>query len=129
MVTDNIGDFIIRLKNGNFAGKESVSVYYSKNKAAIADTLVRAGFIKSFSKSPSGKMLDVVLAYKADKSPKITGAERVSKPSRRVYYKSADLRPFKSGFGAIILSTPYGIFSNKEAFKKEVGGEALFKIW
>lgn len=129
MVTDIIGDFIIRIKNGNLAGKEVVSVYTSKNKEAVADALVRAGYIKSFSKNSTGRMLDIVLNYKSDKTPRISGVQRVSKPSRRVYQKSADTKPFKSGFGAIIISTPAGILSNKEAVKQKVGGEVLFKIW
>ena len=129
MVTDIIGDFIIRIKNANFANKESVSVYTSKTKTAIADTLARAGYIKSFSKNSTGRMLDVVLNYKSDKSPKITGVQRISKPSRRIYQKSTEIKPFKSGFGATIISTPNGILSNKEAVKQKVGGEVLFKIW
>ncbi len=129
MVTDTIGDFIIRIKNGNLAGKETVSMYASKNKVAVADALVRAGYLKSFSKNASGKMLDIVLSYKADKSPKITGVQRVSKPSKRIYQKLEDIKPFKNGFGAVIFSTPAGILSNREAVKQKVGGEVLFKIW
>lgn len=127
MVTDIIGDFIIRIKNGNFAGKEVVSLFSSKNKEAIADSLVRSGYLKSFSKN--GKMLEVVLNYKSDKTPKVTGVKRISKPSKRVYLKSSEIKPFKSGFGTTILSTPAGILSNKEAVKQKVGGEVLFKIW
>jgi small subunit ribosomal protein S8 len=127
MVTDIIGDFIIRIKNGNLAGKESITTYTSKMKEAIADALVRSGFVKSFSKD--GKMIDVVLNYKSDKSAKIIGVQRVSKPSRRVYQKSTDIKPFKNGFGSFIISTPNGVLSNKEAVKQKVGGEVLFKIW
>ncbi len=129
MVTDTIGDFIIRLKNANLVGKEAISIYFSRNKEAIADALLRAGYIKSFSKNSTGKMLDVVLAYKADKSSKITNVQRISKPSRRVYQKSTELKLFKNGYGAVIVSTPAGILSNKEASKQKVGGEVLFKIW
>ena len=127
MVTDTIADFIIRLKNANLVGKESISTYTSKKKEAIADALVRAGFVKSFSKN--GKMIEVVLNYKSDKSSKIKGVQRISKPSRRVYQGSADIKQFKSGYGAVIFSTPAGILSNKEASKQKVGGEILFKIW
>ena len=129
MVTDIIGDFIIRLKNANIAGKDVVSMYTSKTKVALADALTRAGYVTSFSKNSTGKMLEVVLKYKADKSPKITGVQRISKPSRRIYQKTTDIKPFKSGFGATIISTPEGILSNKEAVKQKVGGEILFKIW
>jgi len=127
MVTDIIGDFIIRLKNANLVGKEVVSTYTSKNKEAIADALVRAGFVKSYSKN--GKMIEVILSYKSDKSSKIKGVQRISKPSKRVYLGSADIKPFKNGFGSVIFSTPAGILSNKEASKQKVGGEVLFKIW
>lgn len=127
MVTDIIGDFIIRLKNANLVGKDVVSTYTSKTKEAIADALVRAGFIKSYSKN--GKMIEIVLSYKSDKSSKIKGVQRISKPSKRVYQGSADIKPFKNGFGAVIFSTPAGILSNKEASKQKVGGEVLFKIW
>jgi len=129
MVTDIIGDFIIRIKNGNLAGKEVVSVFTSKNKVAVADALLRAGYIKSFSKNSTGRMLDIVLNYKSDKSPKITNVQRVSKPSRRIYQKSGDIKPFKNGFGSTIISTSSGVLTNKEAVKQKVGGEILFKIW
>jgi small subunit ribosomal protein S8 len=129
MVTDIIGDFIIRIKNANLAGKESISVYVSKNKEAVADALLRAGYIKSFSKNSTGRMLNVILDYKSDKTSKVTGVQRVSKPSRRVYQKSSEIRPFKNGYGATIISTPNGVLSNKEAVKQKVGGEVLFKIW
>jgi small subunit ribosomal protein S8 len=74
-------------------------------------------------------MIDVVLSYKSDKSPKITNVQRISKPSRRIYIKSEDIKPFKNGFGVTIISTPAGVLSNKEAVKQKIGGEILFKIW
>ncbi len=129
MVTDIIGDFIMRLKNANLVGKESVSVYGSKIKDAVADALVRAGFVKLVTKSKNGKMIEIALVYKFDKTPKIVGAQRISKPSRRVYQSSSDIKVFKGGFGSTIFSTPNGILIDKEAKKQKVGGEALFKIW
>ena len=129
VVTDKIADLIIRLKNANVAHKESVTLYTSKLKKATAEALVRAGYVKSVSESKNGKMLEIVLAYKADKTPKIVNVQRISKPSRRIYQKSDELKSFKAGYGAIILSTPAGILSNKEAHKQKVGGEIMFKVW
>lgn len=129
VVTDKIGDLIIRLKNANAVGKESVSLYTSKLKFATAEALARAGYVKSVTKSKNGKMLEIVLSYKSDKTPKIVNVQRISKPSRRIYQKSSELKSFKAGYGAAILSTPAGILSNKEAFKQKVGGEIMFKIW
>ena len=129
MVTDTIGDLIIRIKNANLVKKESVVLYTSKLKEAVAEALVRAGYIKSASKSKNGKMLEITLAYKTDGTPKVIDVQRISKPSRRVYSPASELKTFKNGFGAIILSTPAGILSNREAFKQKVGGEIMFKIW
>jgi small subunit ribosomal protein S8 len=61
--------------------------------------------------------------------PVVHGMDRVSKPSRRIYQKAKDIRPFKNGFGNIVLSTPKGIMLDVEAKKQKVGGEVLFKIW
>jgi small subunit ribosomal protein S8 len=127
MVTDTIGNFIIKIKNANLAGKDSVSTYTSKIKEAIAETLARIGYIESFSKN--NNTLDIVLKYKAEKISKISGVQRVSKPSRRVYQKTEDIKPFKNGHGSSIISTSVGILSDKEATKQKVGGEVLFKIW
>ena len=129
MVTDKIGDLIIRIKNANLKGKEMVTLYTSNLKYAVAEALLRAGFVKSVAKSKNGKMLEIELAYKADKTSRIENVQRISKPSRRIYKTSAELKPFKNGFGATILSTPKGILSNKEAFKQKVGGEVMFRIW
>jgi small subunit ribosomal protein S8 len=129
MVTDNIGDFIIRLKNANLVGKESVSIYTSKIKESVADALVRAGFVKSFSKNKNGKTLEVVLAYNEDKTPRITDVSRISKPSRRIYKSVSELKPAANRIGLMIISTPAGVLSNKEAYKQKVGGEVMFKIW
>ncbi len=129
MVTDKIGDLIIRLKNANLKGKESITLYTSNLKFAVAEALQRSGFVKSVSKSKNGKELEIVLAYKADKTPKIENVQRISKPSRRIYKPVSDIKSFKNGFGSMILSTPAGILSDKEARKQKVGGEAMFRIW
>ncbi len=130
-VTDPIGDFIIRLKNASAVRKDSVVVPYSKFKHAIADVLKRSGFIEDFEKEGSGtkKRLVIKLAYKEDGRPKIQEAKRISKPGRRIYRSLKEIYPVKQGFGVLILSTPKGVLSDKEAKKEKVGGEALFEMF
>ncbi len=129
MVTDKIGDLIIKLKNAGAVRKESISVYSSKINDAVLNVLVKAGYVQSVSKRKNSRMLDVILSYKSDKSSKITGVQRISKPSRRVYTKYSDIKSFKNGYGSTVLSTPLGLLVDKEAVKQKVGGELLFKIW
>lgn len=130
MITDPISDMIIRIKNGSEAGKESVLLPYSKLKESIAVTLEKEGYLKSVSKKGKKvtKQLEVALAYD-NGTPVVRGVERVSKLSKRVYMGAQDIKPFRSGFGSIILSTPKGILTEMSARKENVGGEVLFKIW
>jgi len=52
-----------------------------------------------------------------------------SKPGMRLYTSYRKLKPVLSGFGYSILSTPKGIFSDREAKKLKLGGELLFSCW
>ncbi len=130
MVTDPIADFIVRIKNASDAGKDSVSIPYSALKESIAHALVKGGYISSVETKGKkiDKTLEIVISY-IGKEPRLHGIDRISKPSRRLYQKSKDIRMFKSGFGNTILSTPQGILIDADAKKAKVGGEVLFKIW
>lgn len=118
------------MKNASLAGKESVVFPASKIKHAIAVCLEKEGYVAGVTKrvKKGMPMLEVGLVY-TDKKPKITEAERVSKQSRRVYYGMKDIHTVRNGSGILVLSTPKGIMSGKEARKEMVGGEALFKLW
>lgn len=131
LITDPIGDFIIRLKNATAVRKASVAVPYSKLKFAIALTLKKAGYLGEVSETGSGvsKMLVVELVYGTDGLPKIQGVKRISKPGRRLYAKAREVFPVKYGKGLLILSTPQGIVTDREARQNRLGGETLFTIW
>lgn len=127
---DPIGDMIVRIKNAAEQKKESVVFPYSKLKLAISDVLFKDGYLKSFGKKGKkiAKFIEVVFVYD-ENGPKIHGIERVSKTSKRVYQKSKEINKVKGGMGALILSTPKGIMTDRMAKEANVGGEALFKIW
>lgn len=130
-MVDIIAELIIKLKNANLAGKPSVEFPYSKMRAAILETLKKEGFVKSVSEKGKNvaKSLEVELVYEEGNTPKIQGVEQISKYSRRVYQKASEVKSVRNSFGALILTTPKGVMSGKEARKENVGGEALFKIW
>ena len=137
MVTDPIGDLIIRIKNASEARKQAISLPYSTLKESVAHVLSRAGYVKTVSQKGKKaiKTLEIELAYIAGApgetalTPVVNGVDRISKPSRRIYQTSKDIRPFKDGFGNSVLSTPKGILLDVDAKKQKVGGEVLFKIW
>jgi len=127
MVTDPIADFLVRVRNAGLAGKEAVIIPASKMTSALAELLEKEGYVKSVSKKKGGPMT-VTLAYKNNR-PVITGSKRISKPSRRMYMGVREVKPVKRGYGLLVLSTPAGVMTGKEAREKKVGGEALFEIW
>jgi small subunit ribosomal protein S8 len=131
MTHDTISDFIIQIKNGSSAKKESVLIPYSNLKFAIAQKLSEKGYVKTPVKKGKKvtKFVEVGLIYSEDGAPRISDLARLSKPSKRLYIGSAEIRPVKQGYGSLILSTPQGIMSDDEARKAKVGGEILFKIW
>jgi len=130
MVKDNLSNFIVVLKNASSTDKSSVLFPQSKLILAVAEVLQRAGFVKSFTKKGKkrGKFVEVELLEKADPSA-IKGIKRISVRSKRIYRRTADLRPIRNGFGAAIISTNQGLLTNKEARKQKLGGEVLFEIW
>ena len=131
MVTDPIADFINQIKNAGAAKRDVVSVPFSKFKYAVAHKLKDAGYIKAVAKKgkKTRKSVEIEILYTPAGTPKINGVKRVSKPSRRVYERADSIRNVKYGKGALILSTPKGVLTDKEARKEQVGVEALFKIW
>lgn len=131
MNTDPIADMIIRIKNGSMASKDSVMVPYSKIKHAIAEVLLTEGYIRSIAKKKikNAKFLDLGIAQNESGSPVLDNIVRVSKPSKRIYLGVKDIRPIRYGYGSVLLSTPKGILTDKQAKKEHVGGEVLLHVW
>ncbi|MSR78721.1 MAG: 30S ribosomal protein S8 [Candidatus Taylorbacteria bacterium] len=128
--TDLIADMIVRIKNAASSGKETVTFPHSKLSVAVAEALEKTGYLALLPKKGKKfhKNLEATIVYNGE-IPKFQDARRISKPSKRVYTKTKDIRPVRSGFGHLFISTPKGILTDKEARKEKVGGEALFQIW
>ena len=130
-MTDPIADMLIRIKNAGLSEKTVVIIPYSKLKKEILQVLKQEGYIENFTETGKGSKhnLEVVLKYNTDRTPFISDVKRISKPSRRIYIKNTEIHPYKKGFGSIIISTPQGIMTNKQAKKMHLGGEVLFEIY
>jgi len=121
---------IISIKNAGAVNKPVVCIPYSKIKNAIALCLKKEGYVGEVTKKVKGgqNILEIGLVYVNNK-PRIAEAVRISKQSRRVYLGMKEIHSVRNGSGLLVLSTPKGILSGKEARKEQVGGEALFKLW
>lgn len=126
---DVISNMIIAIKNAGNAGRDTLAVPHSKLKESIMDILKKESFIKNFEIKGDKKKTIHISLFSENRVPKIKGVKRISKPSKRVYQKYSEIRSVKSGYGALIISTPSGVMSGRDARKLKLGGEVMFSIW
>lgn len=119
------------IRNGLAVKKETVEVSYSKTKADILDILEKEKFIKKAETKgkKNKKVIDITLAYDEKGFPSIQHIQKISKPSKRIYMPVKKIFPIQYGKGLLVISTPKGIVSDKNARKEKVGGEILCEIW
>ena len=116
-MSDPIADMLTRIRNA---------------KLAIADILVKEGFIKKYDVVEDGnfKTIRITLKYGKDKNEKIiSGIKRISKPGLRIYANKEDMPKVLGGLGVAIISTNQGVITDKQARELGVGGEVLAFVW
>ena len=131
-MSDPIADMLTRIRNANTAKHDTVDVPASKMKLAIADILVKEGFIKKYDVVEDGnfKTIRITLKYGKDKNEKIiSGSQRISKPGLRIYANKEDMPKVLGGLGVAIISTNQGVITDKQARELGVGGEVLAFVW
>lgn len=123
-------DFVIQLKNAAMARKKDINVPFANLNKAIAKALIKEGFLETVKEEEADgkKSLSIRLRYQSRK-PAISDVVLISKPSLRRYVPVGDIGRIQGRASVAILSTNAGVLSGKEAIKKGVGGELLFKIW
>ena len=128
--TDPIADLLTRIRNAVAVGKNEITVPSSKMKLAVLEQLKKAKYIHGY-KVESAKPRDIIKVEinKVGENSNINSIERLSKPGRRVYVKSADIPKIKNGRGVVLISTSRGIMSGLEAKKNKIGGELLLSVY
>ncbi len=147
MMTDPIADMLTRIRNGNRIERPAVEMPATKLKQNIAQVLKDEGFIldyqvgeyvvneagnKSFQSPPQGKtklVLRVYLKYGPEGEKVIRHLERASRPGRRLYRRSSQLKPVLDGLGIAVLTTSKGVMSDRRARSEKLGGELICTVW
>ncbi len=126
----HVGDFIFRIKNAYLARKKQVTMPFSKINKAVARVLIKEGFLAGVKEETiSGKKVLVADLRYENRRPAMHDAVLISKPSLRVYFDTGNLKDVRDRTLTSIVSTSSGIMTGKDALKKGIGGEMLFKIW
>ncbi|MBN1353685.1 MAG: 30S ribosomal protein S8 [Candidatus Omnitrophica bacterium] len=130
-VTDPISDMLTVIRNAVMRRKEDVLIKRSKITENIVTILKREGFIANYKAITDNKqgLLKIYLKYDKENTPLLTGVERVSRPGRRIYVTTKDIKTVYSGIGTALISTSHGIMTDREAKEKKLGGEIICKVW
>ena len=130
-LSDPIADMLVRIKNAQQAGLDSVGIPGSVIKGEIARILKKEGFVRDFAVEGNEKKrtIRLYLKYVKEHEPVLKGMRRVSRPGARRYAGYKNIPKVLGGMGMVILSTPDGIVTDREARAKKVGGEILCTVW
>ena len=129
-MTDPIADLLTRIRNAQLARKSEVSVGSSRLKQAVLKVLKDEGYVADFRIASDGGKSTITIALKYfDGRPVIDRLERVSRPGLRIYRKSTEVPRVLGGLGVAVLSTSQGLMTDREARKRNVGGEVLCYVW
>lgn len=126
---DPVADMLTRIRNGQQAKHQQVTLASSKLKEEIARVLQEEGYIESFNVDTlenKQKAITIKLKYYHGK-PVIELIKRISRPGLRVYKSCKDLAPIP-GFGVAILSTSKGIMTHISAKQSGIGGEVICEV-
>lgn len=130
---DPIANSFTQIKNALGASQREVTLSYSKIKLAILETLKKQGLIENYEEIKTDQqkypIIKVTLKYKNKNSEAvINNIRRVSRPGRRVYLPASRIFMAQRGKIDIILSTPQGVMSGREARAKGLGGEVIGEV-
>jgi len=130
MHSDPIADLLTRIRNGAQARLASVEVPHSKIKVDICKILQEEGYIKGYEITSESRFPAIRIELRYDKKKSvIIKIMRVSKPGLRVYKPADGMKPIRSGLATRIITTSQGVMTDREARKRNIGGEVLCEVW
>jgi len=126
---DTLADMFTRIRNGQQAGKKTVSMPSSKAKTNIANVLKEEGYISEVEVEAGVKpILTVTLKYFEGQAV-IERITRISRPGLRQYKSTQELPKIENGLGVAIVSTSKGVMTDRAARKLGIGGEVLCEVF
>ncbi|AKG72991.1 30S ribosomal protein S8 [Salinicoccus halodurans] len=130
-ISDPIADMLTRIRNANIVRHENLEIPASNIKKEIAEILKAEGYVKNVEYIEDDKqgVIRVFLKYSSKNERVITGLKRISKPGLRVYARREELPKVLNGLGIALISTSEGVLTDKEARKRNIGGEVLAYVW
>jgi len=136
LINDSISDMLTRIRNASLAKKSNVNIPFTNLNQELTQILEKEGFIQSFQLSIDSNEIIIRLKYRSKKLYQgktkescITNLRRISKPGLRIYANYREIPRILGGTGMVIISTPSGIMTDRDARSRQLGGELLCSVW
>jgi small subunit ribosomal protein S8 len=128
--TDLTSDAFTIIRNAIALKEPEVTVPFSNLLVKICDILKRENYIDNYKETEGVTIrhIKIYLRY-TGKRCAITKIQKVSKPGRRVYACKHEVRSVLRGYGLGIVTTSSGVYSDREARERGLGGEVLGMVW
>ena len=125
---DRFADGINKIKTNERIGRTQCVLYSTKLLKAVLDVMKKESYIKDYE-----EFADKRIKYlKVGLSNRINGIgvikPRYSVSNEHIQKYESRYIPSKD-FGVLILSTPQGIITNKEARERRIGGRLLAYVY
>jgi small subunit ribosomal protein S8 len=128
-MSDPISDMLTRIRNAGAAQLPTVELPHSRIKESVAKILASEGYVTDVAvEGDVKKKLKIRLKFNGKKSV-IEGLKRISSPGLRRYVGATEIPRVRGGLGVAIVSTSEGVLTDRQARKKNLGGELLCYIW
>ena len=133
MSQDTVANFLSALRNAYAASKHEMHMPFSNFNLSLAKILVKERYLAKVEKvALRGNISELVVALNNPKDKKkrpITNIKRISKPGVRQYVSVEELADHNRRLGTVVISTPKGLMTTKEAKKNNLGGELICRVW
>lgn len=125
-MSDPIADMLTRIRNAQQIHKAEVSMPASKMKVAVADVLLKEGYISAVDVQGEAATRELSLTLKYFQGEAvISKISRASRPGLRLFRGVDDIPRIMEGLGISIVSTSKGVMTDREARRQNVGGEIV----
>lgn len=136
LIRDSISDMLTRIRNACLVKKSYAVIPYTKFNLEMAKILEKEGFVKGYQMAVESKDILIRLKYRSKKIYRgktkqscITNLQRISKPGLRIYANTKEIPRVLGGTGIVIISTPNGIMTDRDARLRKIGGELICSVW
>jgi len=124
MQHDTLSDALSKIKNAEKVGKRKCSISKSKLIIAVIEVFKKFGYIKGFDLTET--RIRVELAGKINECKAIRPRFPIQKDEfekfERRYLPAKDI-------GILVVSTPLGVVSQRDAIEKSIGGRILAIVY